>query len=137
MSFSLLTCSVSRIVAESKRLDQEEQDAEESFRAEREALRQAQLRLDESLARLDRIRTQKRSLLTRGTEMVRRGLASLDEVEEADRQESSAALEAQANGAFGVIDWNAVFETLPELELPVGPDSAGGIVEVSRGSGGS
>jgi predicted transcriptional regulator len=110
---SSLTRAVSRIVSESQRLEREELDAEESFRAEREALLQAQRRLDESLARLDRIRRQKRSLLTRGTEMVRRGLASLDEVEEAERQESSAALEAQVNGAFGVVDWGAVFDTVP------------------------
>ena len=132
-----LTRTVSRIVSESQRLEREELDAEESFRAEREALLQAQRRLDESLARLDRIRRQKRSLLTRGTEMVRRGLASLDEVEEAERQESSAALEAQVNGAFGVVDWGAVFDTVPELELPAGLDSSGGTLLVSPGSGGS
>jgi hypothetical protein len=48
--------SVGCIVAESKRLDSEEQDAEEAFRVERLALAEAQKRLDESLACLDRIR---------------------------------------------------------------------------------
>ncbi|KAK4032938.1 hypothetical protein C8A01DRAFT_20046, partial [Parachaetomium inaequale] len=50
--------------------------------------------LDKSLTRLDRIRTQKRLLLTQGSEIVRRGLASLDEVEEAERQESSTVISA-------------------------------------------
>jgi len=56
--FPFLTDSllVGRIIAESKRLDSEEQDAKESFRAKRLALTEAQKRLDESLARLDRIR---------------------------------------------------------------------------------
>ena len=53
---SLLIRTVSRIMSESQRLEREELDAEESFRAEREALLQAQRRLDESLARLDYIR---------------------------------------------------------------------------------
>ncbi|KAL2196648.1 hypothetical protein P885DRAFT_37161 [Corynascus similis CBS 632.67] len=110
--------SLSRIVDESKRLDREEQDAKESFRLERAALLEAQQCMDESLARLDRIRRQKRLLLTKGRDMVRRGLASLDEVEEAERQESAASVEAQVNGAFGVVGWNAVFETVPELPFP-------------------
>jgi len=129
--------SVSRIVAESKRLDSEEQDAEEAFRAERLALAEAQRRLDESLARLDRIRRQKRTLLSKGGDMVRRGLASLDEVEEMENRESNAVVEAQVNFAVDVVDWNAVFDTLPELAPVVDPDSFGGIPPVSLGSGGS
>jgi hypothetical protein len=135
--FCVLTMLVSRIVIESKRLDQEEQDAEELFRAEREAFAQAQRRLDESLARLDRIRRQKRSLLTKGTVMVQRGLASLDEVEEVERQESSAVMEAQASAAVDVIDWNAVLGVLPELSSPGDPDFFGGTVVTSQGSGGA
>jgi hypothetical protein len=128
---------VSRIVNESKRLDREEQDAEEAFRLERSALLEAQKRLDESLARLDRIRRQKRLLLSKGGDMVRRGLASLDEMEETEREESSAVVDAQLSGALGVVDWNAVFLTLPDLPLLADPGSSGGTAAVSRDSGGS
>ena len=148
-----LTCSVTRIVEESNRLDREERDAEEAFRVERTALLEAQKRLDESLARLDRVRSQKRLLFSKGSDMVRRGLASLDEVEAVEQQESLAVVGAQANGAFGLVDWGGVF--LPESELSVDPDfssggpsfvglpagaplvdpgSSGGTPEASRGS---
>ncbi len=49
--------------------------------------------------------------------MVRQGLASLDKVEEAKRQKLSATLEAQVNSAFNVIDQNAIYKTLLELDL--------------------
>ena len=80
-------------MAESKRLDSEEQDAEEAFRVERLALAEAQKRLDESLARLDRIRRQKRTLLSRGSDMIRRGLSSLDEMEDVEQRESAAVVD--------------------------------------------
>ncbi|AEO54338.1 hypothetical protein MYCTH_77342 [Thermothelomyces thermophilus ATCC 42464] len=96
--------SLSRIVDESKRLDRLEQDAKEALRADHDSLAKAQRRLDESLARLDRIRRQKRSLLSRGSEMVRRGLASLDELEEVEQQESGAVLGVQLNSGVDVVD---------------------------------
>jgi ABC-type transporter Mla subunit MlaD len=132
---------VTRIIDESRRLDREEQDAEEAFRSERSSLLEVQARLvesqrrlDESLARLDRIRRQKRQLLSKGGDMVRRGLASLDEMEEVERQESNAVVEASVNGAFGVMDWNAIFGTLPSLEPLVDPGSSGGTPLISPGS---
>jgi len=69
--------------------------------------------------------------------MVRWGLASLDEVEEMENRESNAVVEAQVNFAVDVVDWNAVFDTLPELGPVVDPDSFGGIPVLSPGSGGS
>jgi len=95
---------VSRIVAESKRLNSKEQDTEEAFRAKRLALAEAQRRLDESLARLDHIRRQKRTLLSKGSDIVRRGLASLDEVEEIENRKSNAVVEAQVNFAVDIVD---------------------------------
>ncbi|KAK3896392.1 hypothetical protein C8A05DRAFT_48491 [Staphylotrichum tortipilum] len=111
--------ALDRIVAESRRLDSEEQDAEEALRAERLALAEAQKasaeaqrRLDESWARLDRLRRQKRMLLSRGGDMVRRGLESLDEMEEADRREANAA-----GDPVDMVDWDAAFVVPPELPL--------------------
>ena len=99
---------MSRIISESKRIDREEESAEELLSARRSALRQAQADLEEALNRLVRLRRQKRQLVTRGNEMARLGLQSLDELEEVERQESEAVIDVQAMGGFGVIDWNAV-----------------------------
>ena len=58
-------------MAESKHLDSEEQDTEEAFRTERQAVAEAQRRLNESLARLDCIRRQKRLLVSRNSDIIR------------------------------------------------------------------
>ncbi|KID82168.1 hypothetical protein MGU_10519 [Metarhizium guizhouense ARSEF 977] len=100
---------VGRIISESKRLNREEESAEELLASRREALRQAQADLDESLNRLERLRKQKRQLLSKGNEMTRLGLQSLDELDEEERRESEAVIDAQSFGATDVLDWNAVF----------------------------
>lgn len=93
---------VGRIISESKRLDQEEERAEEQ-------MLKAQAELNEALARLARLRRQKRQLVTKGQQMTRLGLQSLDELEEEERRESEAVIDAQSLGAIDVLDWNAVF----------------------------
>ena len=75
--------------------------------------------------------------MEKGADMVARGLSNMDELEEVERQESSAALDAQVNGAFGVVDWGAVFSTVPDLSPLVDPGSSGGTLPVSPGNGGS
>ncbi|KAK4170862.1 hypothetical protein QBC36DRAFT_164712, partial [Triangularia setosa] len=97
------------IVAESKRLAREEESAEERLlRAQQEALR-TQHEAQEALATLTRLHRQRQHLTIRGNEMIRRGLVSLDEPEEADRLESEAVVEAQGSDVLDTIDWNAVF----------------------------
>ncbi|KJK83615.1 hypothetical protein H634G_00847 [Metarhizium anisopliae BRIP 53293] len=91
-----------RIISESKRLDQEEERAEEQ-------MLKAQAELNEALARLARLRRQKRQLVTKGQQMTRLGLQSLDALEEEERRESEAVIDAQSLGAIDVLDWNAVF----------------------------
>ncbi len=68
--------------------------------------------------------------------MVRQGLASLDKVKEAKCQELSATLAVQVNSTFNVIDWNAIYKTLLELDLLVDLGSSSGIAGVSQGSRG-
>jgi hypothetical protein len=106
---------------EQKRLERSEEETEE-------VLIQAQQTASEAAAKLARLRRQKRMLITRGSDMVRRGLQSLDELEElegADRQELGAVV--PVNDVFGEVDWGAVdFSSLgPE---PADPDSSGGTV---------
>jgi hypothetical protein len=69
--------------------------------------------------------------------MVARGLSSLDELEESDRQESEAVVEAQASGALDVVDWSVVFGDSSSLDLLADPGSSGGTLPVSQGNGGS
>jgi len=69
---------------------------------------QAQASLNEALARLARLRRQKRQLVTKGQHMTRLGLQSLDDLENEERRESDAVIEAQSLGALDLIDWNAV-----------------------------
>lgn len=99
---------VGRIISESKRLNKEEESAEELLASRRAALRQAQADLDESLNRLERLRKQKRQLISKGNEMARLGLQSLDELEAEERKESDAVIEVQSLGGVDLIDWNAV-----------------------------
>ena len=74
----------------------------------------------EALAKLERLRKQRESLVTRGSVMVRRGLQSLDELDEFERAESEAAIQVQSLGHVDVVDWNVIFADLsqmPEKEL--------------------
>ncbi|KAK8024209.1 hypothetical protein PG993_003996 [Apiospora rasikravindrae] len=118
----LSVSAVSRVVDESRRLRSEEQEASDSLRRASEALEKAHREAQEAFARLERIRKQRESLVTRGVEMARRGLRSLDELEAAERVESEAAVDAQSLGAFGVVDWNATdFDfVLPQIP-PIPP----------------
>lgn len=133
---------VSRIVAEAKRIDAEEEVAENDFRERRrlmaekqELLRRAQQDLDESLARLDRLRKQKRQIFSKGREMTVRAARDLDELEELDRRDSEVATSVQSLGGFGVIDWSAV--DLSSLDsVLVDPGSGGDTAEVLAGSSG-
>ncbi|KAF4982161.1 hypothetical protein FDECE_17563 [Fusarium decemcellulare] len=79
---------VTRIIEEAKRLEKAEEAAEELLSSRREALRLAQRELDESLSQLESCRKRKKELVSRGVEMTRRGLDSLDELEEVERAES-------------------------------------------------
>ncbi|KAF4337784.1 hypothetical protein FBEOM_8335 [Fusarium beomiforme] len=84
--FEVMPCSrFTRIINEAKRLDQREAEAEELLSRRREALRQAQRELDESLSELESCRKRKRDLTKKGAEMTRRGLESLEELERAEQ----------------------------------------------------
>jgi hypothetical protein len=109
---------------ESQCLQREESETSEKLaRFHREAV--------EALAKLERFRKQRASLVTRGAIMVARGFQSLDELDEQECAESILMAEAQAVGAADVIDWNALelgFVTLTSLAgiLLTYPDSSSG-----------
>lgn len=110
-------------MAEKRRLELEEEKAEEELIA-------LQQQMNERLSRLMRLRRQKKQIHERGVEMVRRGLNSLDELEESDRREAEAVVDAQSFGAVDVIDWSAVLD-FDVGSLPsgvVGENPAAGVV---------
>lgn len=114
----MLTCTVSRIVSESRRLDSAEESAEQLLLQRRAALRKAQAEMDEALDRLERLRRQKRQLQSKGKEMVQRGLSSLDELEEVERQESEVL--SAVHGFQGVDLLSPGFLLDPSLGVDLG-----------------
>ena len=131
---------------EQRRIEREERDTEESLEATQRKLEEDQRALSEHLARLRRLRQQKKFLVDRGADMVARGLSTLDDLEEAERRESLVAVEVAlgegvassfADPSLG-FDWS-LGSPLAEVDLSAGfplagPGSAGGTPEVSRGS---
>lgn len=86
-----------------------------------ETLLGRQRKLNERLSHLGRLRQQRREVSSRGREMIRRGVQSLDELESAEQAEESevngslaevseSAALLQHGGAFGVVDWGSVME---------------------------
>lgn len=122
---------VSRIISEAKRIDAEELAAEELLQSRRESLAQAQRELlarqqelEESLARLSRLRTQRRSLISKGTELTRRNLESMDDLDEPEASvESEAVVDVQSLVHSDLIDWSSL--GLGDFSLP-SSEAAGG-----------
>ena len=81
----VVTC----IINEAKRLEEREVAAEELLSSRWEALCVAQRELDESLSQLESCCKRKKELVLCGVEMTCCGLDLLDELEEAERAESS------------------------------------------------
>ncbi|EAQ87656.1 hypothetical protein CHGG_04275 [Chaetomium globosum CBS 148.51] len=86
-----------RIMQEQRRIEREERDTEESLEATQRKLEEEQRALTEHLSRLRRLRQQKKFLVDRGADMVARGLSTLDDLEEAERQEALAATGAPSS----------------------------------------
>ena len=72
---------VQRINSELKRLEEEEARAEA-------LMEERQRQLNESLARISRLRKMQRMLKSKGVEMIRRDLSSMEELEEEERKEA-------------------------------------------------
>jgi hypothetical protein len=131
--FLLTGFAVERVLKEQRRLESEEEVAEQG-------LLQAQKLVNEHTTRLMRLRKQKRSLLSKGREMVRRNLESLDALEE---QERLAELNRVGGGEFGIMenvgdvaDWGPMNISDFDLTGLGGLDSLGGIGEQAAGNAG-
>ncbi|KAL7903698.1 hypothetical protein GGI35DRAFT_485126 [Trichoderma velutinum] len=73
--------------------------------------------MNESIARLSRLREQRQQMTVRGEQMLRRGAQSPDELDDLERAESEAVVDGQLNGGVDVIDWNTVLANLAVLGI--------------------
>ncbi|KAH8648094.1 hypothetical protein BGZ61DRAFT_469820 [Ilyonectria robusta] len=110
--------TLTRVISKAKRLGDKESELEEEFLKKRAALRAAQAEFDQSLDLLERARRQRQSLVTRGREMTRRGLESLEELEASEQAELEATIDLRSLVYADVIDW-------PSLGLSDGFAGAG------------
>ena len=112
---------MTKILSEQKRVEQEEADAEE-------ALFVLQTQLQTAVGRLARLRRQKRVLKERGSELFRRGMQSLDEMEEEDRRiqasEDFVVSDVRSLGVNVPFDWSSLGLDLSEADLAVLSDPA-------------
>jgi len=93
-----------------------------------------QQKMNESFARLVRLRRQREAVVAKGVKMVQEGLRDMEELEEFESRETDAVVDSRAQGAVDVIDWSSVGLEWPE-GLTLGPSSASlGIAESSGGS---
>ena len=125
-------------MSEQKRLEQAEADAEE-------ALFVLQTQLQTAVGHLARLRRQKRFLRERVSELFRRGMQSLDELEAEDclleSAEAQVVTDVQEFGACDPVDWSSLVLDLSEADLAavsvlgpaVDPGSSDGTLLVSPG----
>ncbi|KFZ14162.1 hypothetical protein V501_03378 [Pseudogymnoascus sp. VKM F-4519 (FW-2642)] len=106
-------CAPSPADWERLRKEEERLEAEEEAAAFQE--REAHLRAQEAYARRMRLRKQQKALKTRGAEMLRRGLHSLDELEAAEERERVALAEANSLPTAPPTTSPEVFD--PELDF--------------------
>lgn len=83
---------VSRYLLEHDRLETEEQRTEERMRQEMSAVQS-------SMAKLERLRKQKKLLSSRADEMIRRGVVNLEELEKLEEEERQASVEQSSTAA--------------------------------------
>ncbi|KAL0932391.1 uncharacterized protein CTRU02_213344 [Colletotrichum truncatum] len=91
-------CALDRLLDEAARLEDAEVAEEEVLRKKAAALRAAQAELDESMARLDRLRKQKRMVFRKGREVTE------------EEPVASPVSEVQSMGGFGVIDLDSILD---------------------------
>ncbi|KAK4107657.1 hypothetical protein N656DRAFT_785137 [Canariomyces notabilis] len=136
---SSVASALTKLMSEQKRVEDQEADAEEELFV-------LQTQLQTVVGRLARLRRQKRFLKERGSELLRRGLQSLDELEgELESLETNATTDAHSLGVPASVDWSSFGLDLSEADLAAladpapldGPGSSGETLPVSQGSGGS
>ncbi|KAH0419547.1 hypothetical protein CcaCcLH18_14363 [Colletotrichum camelliae] len=107
--------ALNRCFNEQKKVEREEEEAEE-------ALEVLQTQLAAALGRLSRLRKQKKFVKERGSDLIRRGMQSVDEWEAEERaleaQESRVMEDLSLWGAQNESDWSSLGMGFVDLGIP-------------------
>lgn len=123
-----------RLVAEKQRLEREEEAAEERLLKLQSESARIHKEMNTEFARILRVRRQRRLVETKGVDMIRRGLNSMDELESVERAEAFAEESSHIDGTF--VDWSTHAQDLSWEALGLGEfvgDSSSGVAETSQG----
>ncbi|RFN47324.1 hypothetical protein FIE12Z_8426 [Fusarium flagelliforme] len=103
------TSYVARKVAkEQRRLEEAEEKVEGEFMLLQAESTRIHNEMNAKLAQITRLRRQRRQVESKGLDMLRRGLNSIDELEQAEKDENAAFEQAISEGTFH--DWSAIVE---------------------------
>ena len=116
---------MSRIIDEAKRLDDQEAAVEALLNSRRENLKRAQRELDESLSQLESCRRRKRLLVSRGVELTKKGVNTLEELERIDQQESLLTEDVHTMIHTDLLDFS--FLGASSVPFAVDGSSSGGV----------
>ena len=112
--------SLERTHAALERIEAQADEAEDQLASAQQKALEAHREAAEALARLTRLRQQKRYLRDRGNDLFARGMEGLDELDQINSDlnsfgefdvqvlESESVENVQSVGGFGVVDWNAI-----------------------------
>ncbi|KAH8659681.1 hypothetical protein BGZ61DRAFT_499694 [Ilyonectria robusta] len=98
--YGLSVAAAQKIAAEKERLEREEEEAEEKLLQLQEKMNAVHLEMNTQFARISRLRRQKRQVTTKGLDMIRRGLESMDALEKAEQDEAAAEEVSHIDGTF-------------------------------------
>jgi len=117
-----------------KRLQSEEEVAEEEFLQIQAQIAELQSRSNTAVSRLARLRKQRRFLESRRKDLADQNSKSLEELDGVRREESSTVLDLHSLGHVDIIDWASI--GLPSSDVPLVdplasavPGSSDGIVQ--------
>ncbi|KAG4256505.1 hypothetical protein FPRO03_14038 [Fusarium proliferatum] len=100
--------SARMVAKEQRRLEEAEEKVEGEFMLLQAESTRIHNEMNAKLAQITRLRRQRRQVESKGLDMLRRGLNSIDELEKAEKDENAAFEQAISEGTFH--DWSAIVE---------------------------
>ncbi|KAF4463894.1 hypothetical protein FALBO_9279 [Fusarium albosuccineum] len=115
---ALSVAAARKVAAEKRRLEQAEEEAEEELVVLQAESSRIHNEMNAKFAKITRLRRQRRQVESKGQDMIRRGLNSMDELERAERDEEAALEQSISEGTFR--DWSAIAEESEWAALGLG-----------------
>ncbi|EXK78895.1 hypothetical protein FOQG_16451 [Fusarium oxysporum f. sp. raphani 54005] len=97
-----------KVAKEQRRLEEAEAKVEGEFMLLQAESTRIHNEMNAKLAQITRLRRQRRQVESKGLDMLRRGLNTIDELEQAEKDENAAFEQAISEGTFH--DWSAIVE---------------------------